>query len=102
MNQARDLFDLIVVPKFEKAQPRWIELARITARFLCHRDGSTTIDAVRAECPPPAGSDPRINGAVFRRGEFEKIGYENSSRSTCHGRPVGIFKLRDHQTGGLA
>lgn len=101
MTTARAIFDVEILPLFQASQPRWLERARITARYLARKNGQVCADDVRAECPPPAGADPRIMGGIFRKTEYEKIGYVNSARVINHGRPVAIFKLRD-QTGGLA
>jgi hypothetical protein len=52
---------------------------------------------VRAICPPPDDVDPRVMGAVFKRSEWELIRHQRSTRSTCHNRPVGVFRLRKKQ-----
>ncbi len=93
-NAARDLFDTIVVPRFESGHAKeWLAHARATARYLARVNGSVTADQVRAECPPPAGTDPRIMGSLFPRGEFKKVGYVNSERGVNHGRPIAQFAL---------
>lgn len=79
---------------FEMSQPAWLERARTLATQLCLRHGSCTIDEVRALLPPPENADPRVCGAVFTRKLFEKCGYENSARKTCHARPIARFKLK--------
>lgn len=101
MNQARAIFDLEILPLFQASQPRWLERARITARYLARLHGKTNINEVRKECPPPHGIDGRIMGAVFNRKDFIRVGFVNSERRECHGRCVAEFSLRD-QTGGLA
>lgn len=95
MSEARDLFELAVKPRFEKAQPHWLKLARVTAHYLAKRDGKTNINEVRKECPPPPGVDSRILGAVFNRKDFVRVGFVNSDRKTCHGRIIAEFALRD-------
>lgn len=78
------------------ANPGWVDLARATAREIALRNGSVTIDDVRAECPPPLEQDPRIMGAVFsQKSVWERIGYVSSRRRACHARPIPIWKLKN-------
>lgn len=78
---------------FEEARPDWLSLARVCARRLCLRYGTATIDDVRAACPPPDDIDPRIMGAVFHTADFKAVGFINSTRRTCHKRPIRVFAL---------
>lgn len=88
------MFETEVLPLFEITRQPWLERARATARYLARKNGRVTIDDVRAECPPPPDVDPRVMGSVLTSKHFEKIGSENSTRRTCHQRPVAVFKLR--------
>ena len=72
----------------------WITCARDVARRIAGEKGQVTIDDVRALCPPPDSADPRIMGAVFAGNRFERIGFIASQRDACHGRTIGVFKLR--------
>jgi hypothetical protein len=94
MKPARAIFELQTLPLFEVFRGDWLTEARAVARKLCQQHGSATINQVRAICPPPKDADPRVCGAVFHRREFESIGYENSDRRACHGRPISRFRLR--------
>lgn len=94
MKPARAIFESDVLPLFEALRQPWLERARITARYLARRDGKTNINAVRAECPPPADVDPRCLGGVFTRKDFVRVGFINSERRECHGRTVAEFALR--------
>jgi hypothetical protein len=73
----------------------WLMQARSAARSIAMKRGSVTIDEVREHCPPPDDADPRVMGAVFKRDEFELIDYIESRRKACHGRHIGIFRLRE-------
>jgi hypothetical protein len=72
----------------------WLDLARAHARRIAREQGEVTIDDVRAHCPPPEGCDPRIMGSVFSQREFERFDFRSSRRQACHGRPIGVFRLR--------
>lgn len=76
---------------FEEHRAEWLAAARRTAILLYRQFGRPiTIDEVRAECPPPAGVDPRVMGAVFTG--WTAVGFTNSRRRTCHGRPIRLFQ----------
>lgn len=79
---------------FDNARGQWLARARAAARNLAAQRGSVTIDEVRAVCPPPDDVDPRVMGAVFKRAEFELVDYIESRRKVCHGRHIGIFRLK--------
>lgn len=99
MTVQHETFTKGILPLFEYSQPDWIEVARAKAVEIAlrHPNFDCTIDEVRAECPPPDGADPRIMGSVFlcsAKGDWEKIGYVQSKRKACHGRPVALFRLK--------
>jgi len=56
--------------------------------------GDITINDVRAVCPPPDDADPRIMGSVFLKRDFVRVDYRASARDACHGRTIGVFRLR--------
>ena len=93
----RAIFEQKVLPLFEISREEWLKQARAAALKIGMQAGYATIDMVRAECPPPAGVDPRVMGAVFqtgKRGPWEACGYHRSFRKACHGRPVAKFRLK--------
>ncbi len=73
----------------------WLMTARNLAEAIAIEKGTVTVNDVREACPPPDDDDPRVMGGVFRDKRFTRIGYRNSRRRACHGRPIGIFALRD-------
>lgn len=94
MTAARKLFDQYVLPLFEQTRSDWLTEARAAARKIAAENGEVNINEVRAICPPPKDIDGRVMGAVFTRKEFVRIGFQNSDRKECHGRPVCIFALK--------
>ena len=97
-NAARTIFDQEVLPLFEQNRAQWLAAARAAAEKLGREQTTVSIDDVRAVCPPPANIDPRVNGAIFNSKRWELVGYRQSDRKTCHGRPIGVFRLK-LQTG---
>lgn len=66
--------------------------AKAVAIHLANKNGTVTCDEVRAVTgDPPPDTDPRIMGAIFRKG-WRKVGYENSLRGVNNGRPVARFE----------
>jgi hypothetical protein len=57
--------------------------------------GPSTIDAVRAAVPIPAGTDPRLVGAAVRGlaelGLIERAGLSRSARPEAHGRDLPLW-----------
>jgi hypothetical protein len=94
MSAKTSLFEKDVLPDFEKWRAEWLERARDAAYCLGFTGREVTIDDVRAVCPPPEYTDPRVMGAVFTRKEWECVRYERSTRTTSHNRPVGVFRLK--------
>ncbi len=89
MNQ----FTQTILPLFETHRTDWLAQARAAAAQLGANGRIVTADDVRAICPPPDGCDPRVMGAIFAGRQWRKVGYCNSTRSECHGRPIAQFQL---------
>lgn len=75
------------------ARAEWVDAARATARQLGSHGGLVNVDDVRALCPPPPDADPRCMGVIFLKSEWDRVGYINSKRKTCHKRPIAQFRL---------
>jgi len=84
----QEAFDL-----FEVHCAEWLATARATARRIAAKNGSVTINEVRALVPMPEGVDPRVAGAVFLGKDWRCLGYVSSVRRTSHGRPIARFVL---------
>ena len=88
-------FEQTILPLFEEHRATYLAHARRVAAELGRDGRRITIDDVREKAPPPKGIDPRAMGGVLTRSEWVKVGYANSGRKTCHGRPVAIFRRRE-------
>lgn len=94
---ARELFYQGVMPGFEAHQADWLAKARAVALELGRSGHVVTVNDVRKRCPPPPEADPRVMGAIFTRGEWRRVGYINSNRAACHGRPIAAFVKDDRK-----
>jgi menaquinone-dependent protoporphyrinogen IX oxidase len=89
------MFEQSVLPLYEAYRGDWLSAARRVASEIGSDGRTVTIDDVRRRLPPPSHIDPRVMGAVFVRSQWEKIGYLNSGRATCHKRPIAMFRRRE-------
>lgn len=89
------LFEQTVLPLFEEHRGDWLAHARRIAAELGKDGKRITIDDVREKAPPPSHIDPRVCGAVFERSDWVRVGFTNSQRTTCHRRPVSVFRRRE-------
>lgn len=91
MDTAKQLRDE-TLDLFEIHRADYLASARLIARslYLQHKR-PISVDDVRAHYPPPDDFDPRLMGAIFRKPHWIKVGFINSKRRECHGRPVSTF-----------
>jgi len=80
---------------FEETRQNFLKKCRSVARDIARTKESITIDDVRLQVQLPEGLDGRVFGAVFHSDEWEKVGYINSKQKENHGRPIGVFKIKN-------
>ena len=80
--------------RLEEARKTWVERARTVADIYARQMGEVCSDDIWAMCPPPVDVDPRVMGAVFAKGKWERVGYRQSKRRQCHARPIPIWRLK--------
>lgn len=88
------MFEQTILPLFEEHRGDWLTAARSIAAQMGADGRAVTIDDVRDRIKPPANVDPRVMGSVLTRKDWVLIGYQQSTRASCHHRPIGVFKLR--------
>lgn len=81
-----------VLDGFEISRAEYLAAARAHADDLARERVRVTINDVRERCPVPADIDPRVLGAVLRAPRWRAVGFVQSGRRTCHGRPIRIFE----------
>lgn len=82
---------------FEDRRREYLELARWQAHKICEEYGTATIDDVREHLKYaiPEYLDKRFLGAVFHCKDFILVDRTSTKTKTSHGRPIGIFRLRE-------
>ena len=78
----------------ETGKMQWLASARAAARQLYRAEERRAGEEGSARWPPQPGEDPRVMGAVMQPREFQMIKFVESRRKACHGRHIGLFKLR--------
>jgi hypothetical protein len=92
MTNATDARDAVLL-RLEHARSDYLTRARQAAWWLSAGGKRlVSVDDVRAVCPPPFEVDPRVMGAIFKKSQWEAIAMHNSTRRTCHARPIRRFK----------
>lgn len=81
---------------FEVVQAEWLEQARKMAIGIAKLRGKVDIEDVRRACPLPSGCHPNVMGAVFKTGDFLRIGYKMATRPSAHQRVIGEYALRSY------
>jgi hypothetical protein len=80
--------DVVAVQQVED-HGEWLAMAKAVAIQVSLAQGYVSSDDIWESCPPPAGADPRVMGALWRpRQHWAPIGYVPSSRKECHCRPI--------------
>jgi hypothetical protein len=77
--------------RLEKARADYLVDARRHAELLWKKlRRPISVDDVRAVCPPPAGIDPRVMGAIFHRNAWTPIGLAVVGKH-AHARHIRTF-----------
>lgn len=90
-SKAFELFEITRADLLKRAR----EIAYYIAKGRANK--CATIDDVRENIKLPPGMDGRVMGTVFKTGEWECIGYRKSTQDNNHGRPIGIFRLKEEK-----
>lgn len=78
-----------VLDLFEQTRNEFLTNCRwIAKRIAKENNGYVNIDQVREQVTTPQGVNPKVYGAVFANGEFERVGFVVTTRKTSHGRPI--------------
>lgn len=73
-----------------------LNVMRSYARYHCLTHGTCTSDDVRkfADRAGLTVTHPNSFGAIFRTGEFEAIGWQESEIESNHARPIRVWRLK--------
>ena len=81
-----------VMDLFNKTRSEFLSSCRWVAIRIAQKNGGfVNIDEVREQVITPDGVNPKVYGAVFADGQFEKSGYVITTRKSSHGRPISSW-----------
>lgn len=83
--------------RVERKHFLFVEAARHIARRLARQFGTVTSDQVREEAARGglAPQHPNAWGAVFKSGEFVRVGEAQSKLASANGRRISVWRLRE-------
>jgi len=76
---------------FEQRDTAFLSRCRILAIEIARRQGTVSINDIRAQIRLPAEIHPSVLGSVFRTKQFKKVGYVEATHKAAHARVVGVY-----------
>ena len=76
----------------ETLRKEWLRRARNIGKLLSNEHGQVTTDDIWHHLPIPFFAHPSIMGAVFKRKEWQCIGYQKSTRPEARARRIGVYR----------
>jgi hypothetical protein len=80
---------------FEHRDTEFLQRCRALAVEVCRRQGSVSINDIRAGIHLPAHMHPSVLGAVFKTKQFEACGYTEATHPQAHARVIRVYKLKE-------
>jgi hypothetical protein len=81
---------------FEVRDTEFLQTCRTLAVAVCRRQGTVSINDVRAQVSLPYNVNPSVLGAVFKdRRRFVPVGYTEAAHREAHARAVRVYRLRE-------
>lgn len=78
---------------FELRDTEFLERCRSLAVDICHKQGTVSINDIRAGVQKPASMHPSVFGAVFKTKQFKACGYTEATHPQAHARVVRVYQL---------
>lgn len=79
---------------FQVRDNEFLTRCRALAVEICRRQGTVSINDIRAGIDLPAQLHPSVLGAVFRTRQFQAVGFTEASHPQAHARVVRVYALR--------
>ncbi len=79
---------------FEIRQTEFLERCRALAIEVCKRQGSVSINDIRARVSVPPGVHPSVLGSVFKTPAFSVVGFTEAVHPQAHARIVRVYALK--------
>jgi hypothetical protein len=82
---------------FEQRDADFLQQCRALAVAVCRRQGTVSINDIRAELRLPAEIHPSVLGAVFRSKKFTAVGFTEATHKAAHARVVRVYQLTEEE-----
>lgn len=78
---------------FEQRDSDFLARCRALAVEIAKRQGTVSINDIRANITLPAEMNPSVLGAVFKGKQFQACGYTEAIHPQAHARVVRVYQL---------
>lgn len=82
---------------FQVRDSEFLGRCRALAVDVCRRQGTVSINDIRAEIQLPAHMHPSVLGAVFKTKQFQAVGFTEATHAQAHARVVRVYQLTNKE-----
>lgn len=82
---------------FQARDAVFLARCRLLAAEVCRKQGTVSINDIRAGIELPAEMHPSVLGAVFKTKQFKAVGYTEATHPQAHARVVRVYQLTNQQ-----
>jgi hypothetical protein len=81
---------------FQVRDAEFLQRCRALAVEIARRQGTVSINDIRAGIQLPAEMHPSVLGAVFKTKQFQACGYTEATHPQAHARVVRVYQLKEN------
>lgn len=82
---------------FQIRDAEFLDTCRALAVEVCRRQGTVSINDIRAGISLPTSMHPSVLGAVFKTKQFQACGYTEATHPQAHARVVRVYQLTNKE-----
>lgn len=82
---------------FQARDAVFLRRCRLLAVEVASKQGTVSINDIRAGIELPAEMHPSVLGAVFKTKQFKAVGYTEATHPQAHARVVRVYQLTSQQ-----
>ena len=82
---------------FQIRDAEFLSHCRTLAVEICQRQGTVSINDIRAQVSLPPEMHPSVLGAVFKDKRFQACGYTEAKHAQAHARVVRVYQLTNKE-----
>ena len=81
---------------FQVRDAEFLQRCRALAVEIARRQGTVSINDIRAGIQLPAEMHPSVLGAVFKTKQFQACGFTEATHPQAHARVVRVYQLKEN------